>query len=118
MSTELKKKYGLLTAICLVVGTVIGSGVFFKAQDVLKMTGGNMITGILAWAITGLVMLACILAFAIISTKHEKVNGVVDHLLSRHDFYTGVGFRTLFRCIYEKRQSEFRILQCGQCRWC
>ena len=79
MSTELKKKYGLMTAICLVVGTVIGSGVFFKAQDVLKLTGGNMVTGILAWAITGLVMLACILAFAIISTKYEKVNGVVDY---------------------------------------
>ncbi|MBE6671995.1 MAG: APC family permease [Ruminococcaceae bacterium] len=79
MSSELKKKYGLMTAICLVVGTVIGSGVFFKAQDVLKLTGGNMVTGILAWAITGLVMLACILAFAIISTKYEKVNGVVDY---------------------------------------
>ena len=79
MGTELKKKYGLLTAICMVVGTVIGSGVFFKAQDVLNLTGGNMVTGILAWAITGAVMLSCILAFAIISTKYEKVNGVVDY---------------------------------------
>ena len=79
MSSELKKRYGLLTAICLVVGTVIGSGVFFKAQDVLEMTGGDMITGILAWVITGAVMLACILAFAVITTKHEKANGIVDY---------------------------------------
>ncbi len=79
MSTELQKRYGLLTAICLVVGTVIGSGVFFKAQDVLNETGGDLPTGILAWAISGLIMLASILAFAVMATKYEKVNGVVDY---------------------------------------
>ena len=35
---KLTKKYGLITAICMVVGTVIGSGVFFKAQNVLAVT--------------------------------------------------------------------------------
>ena len=35
------KKYGLLTAIAMVVGTVMGSGVFFKAEAVLKATGGK-----------------------------------------------------------------------------
>ena len=32
MENKLKKKYGLLTAICMVVGIVIGSGVFVKDQ--------------------------------------------------------------------------------------
>ena len=40
------KKYGLPTAICMVVGIVIGSGVFFKAEKVLQATGGNMPLGI------------------------------------------------------------------------
>ena len=35
MKNELKPKYGLLTAIAMVVGIVIGSGVFFKAEKVL-----------------------------------------------------------------------------------
>ena len=39
---KLQKRYGLLTAICMVVGIVIGSGVFFKAQTILQKTGGNM----------------------------------------------------------------------------
>ena len=56
MENKLEKRYGLLTAISMVVGIVIGSGVFFKAQDVLRYTGGNMPTGILAWAIGGAVM--------------------------------------------------------------
>ena len=75
----LNKKYGLLTAICMVVGTVIGSGVFFKAQNVLQATNGNMTQGIFAWIITGIVMGVCAAQFAVMATKFEKVNGVVDY---------------------------------------
>ncbi|MBE6605962.1 MAG: APC family permease [Ruminococcaceae bacterium] len=76
---KLTKKYGLLTAICMVVGTVIGSGVFFKAQNVLNATGGNMPLGIAAWVITGILMLVCSAQFAVMATKYEKVSGVVDY---------------------------------------
>lgn len=76
---KLTRKYGLLTAICMVVGTVIGSGVFFKAQNVLQATGGNMPLGIAAWAITGLIMIICSAQFAVMSTKYERVSGVVDY---------------------------------------
>ena len=76
---KLTKKYGLITAICMVVGTVIGSGVFFKAQNVLAVTGGNMPLGIAAWAITGLIMIICSAQFAVMATKYQRVNGVVDY---------------------------------------
>ncbi len=76
---KLEKKFGLPTAICMVVGTVIGSGVFFKAQNVLAATGGNMPLGIWAWIITGVLMIVCSLQFAIMATKYEKVSGVVDY---------------------------------------
>lgn len=79
MSNQLTKKYGLVTAICTVVGTVIGSGVFFKAEKILNETGGNLPVGILAWIIGGIVMVACAYAFSILATKHEKVSGVVDY---------------------------------------
>lgn len=79
MSTQLNKKYGLLTAICTVVGTVIGSGVFFKAEKILTETGGNLPVGILAWIIGGIIMVACAYAFSILATKHEKVSGIVDY---------------------------------------
>ncbi len=76
---KLQRKFGLFTAICMVVGTVIGSGVFFKAQNVLVATGGNMPLGIAAWAITGLIMIICSAQFAVMATKYEKVSGVVDY---------------------------------------
>lgn len=79
MSNNLQRKYGLFTAICMVVGIVIGSGVFFKAQTILQKTGGDMPMGIVAWIIGGAIMLACLLAFAFMGQKYEKVNGIVDY---------------------------------------
>ena len=79
MSNNLERKYGLFTAICMVVGIVIGSGVFFKAQTILTKTGGNMPMGILAWIIGGAIMLVCLLTFSFMGQKYERVNGLVDY---------------------------------------
>ena len=79
MKNELKEKYGLPTAVALVVGIVVGSGVFFKSDKVLTATGGNLPLGILAWAIGGVVMIACACTFSIMATKYRNVNGVVDY---------------------------------------
>ena len=76
---KLEKKNGLFTAICMVVGTVIGSGVFFKAQTILQKTGGDMPLGILAWLIGGAIMMVCIMTFSFMAQKYEKVNGIVDY---------------------------------------
>ena len=78
-TSKLSKKYGLFTAICMVVGIVIGSGVFFKAQTILQKTDGDLPLGILAWIIGGVIMLVCILAFAMMAQKYIKVNGIVDY---------------------------------------
>ena len=75
----LKKRYGLMTAICMVVGIVIGSGVFFKAQDVLNETGGDVLDGVLAWLIGGAIMIVFASTFAVMATKYERVGGVVDY---------------------------------------
>ncbi|KAF5056118.1 Serine/threonine exchanger SteT [anaerobic digester metagenome] len=79
MSQELSKKFGLFTAIAMVVGIVIGSGVFFKAEKILTATGGNLPLGILSWVIGGLIMISCACTFAIMATKYERVNGIVDY---------------------------------------
>ncbi|MEG2001736.1 MAG: APC family permease [Clostridia bacterium] len=79
MGNNLKKKYGLLTAMAMVIGIVIGSGVFFKAEKVLVATGGNLPLGILAWCIGGAIMVICAYTFAVMATRYEKVNGIVDY---------------------------------------
>lgn len=100
METKLTRKYGLFTAICMVVGIVIGSGVFFKAQTILTKTGGNMPLGILAWIIGGVIMLACALAFSQMAQRYEKVNGIVDYaeatVGSKYSYYVGWFVTTIY----------------------
>ncbi len=79
MENKLTQKYGLFTAIAMVIGIVIGSGVFFKGQNILNATGGNLGTGILAWIIGGAIMIICAITFAGFAMKFQKVNGVVDY---------------------------------------
>jgi len=63
----------------MVVGIVIGSGIFFKAQDVLNETAGNALHGVIAWIAGGLIMVVLATTFAVMATKYEKINGVVDY---------------------------------------
>jgi APA family basic amino acid/polyamine antiporter len=76
---QMQKRYGLWTAIGMVVGTVIGSGVFFKAQSVLSSNGGNMAGSLLTVLLVGLVMLVCSYCFSLLAARTVKVNGLVDY---------------------------------------
>ena len=100
METQLKKKYGLFTAISMVVGIVIGSGVFFKAEKILGVTGGNLPLGILAWIIGGVIMMICSYVFAVMATKYEYVNGVVDYsevtVGKKYGYMMGWFFATIY----------------------
>ena len=79
MNNELKKKYGLVTAICMVVGIVIGSGVFFKATPVFTNNNGDMVMSLLTVLVVGVLMTVCAYTFSILAGQHSKVNGVVDY---------------------------------------
>ncbi len=79
MEQNISKKYGLPTAIAMVVGIVIGSGIFFKAEKILNATGGDLTTGLLAWVIGGAIAVASACAFAIMATQYQRAGGVVDY---------------------------------------
>lgn len=75
----LGKRYGLPTAICMVIGTIIGSGVFFKAERVLSSTHGDLKLGILAWLVGAFIMLVSAYTFSLMAEKYSFVNGAVDY---------------------------------------
>ena len=75
----MQKRYGLFTAISMVVGIVIGSGIFFKATKVLANNNGDMGRSLLTVGIVGAIMLICSFVFANLASRYEKVNGVVDY---------------------------------------
>lgn len=96
----MEKRYGPFTAIAMVVGIVIGSGVFFKAQTVLEKTGRSMPLAIAAFLIGGAVMLICTLTFSFIASTGENANGVVDYAQScvgkKYAYYVGWFLSTIY----------------------
>ena len=100
MDTKLKEKYGLPVAIAMVIGIVIGSGVFFKAEKILNVTGGDQKLGIYAWLIGGAIMVVCAYTFAIMATRYSYVNGLVDYaevtLGAKYAYYLGWFMSTIY----------------------
>ena len=64
METALTKKYGLFTAIAMVVGIVIGSGVFLK-QRLCEGYRRQHAVRYCRLGIVGLIMIVCSYTFAI-----------------------------------------------------
>ncbi len=76
----LKKNFGVMTAISVVVGSVIGAGVFFKPQAIYMATGGAPGMGMLAWIFGGLASIFAALTFAEIAVLIPKTGGMVSYL--------------------------------------
>lgn len=76
----LKRKYGLWMAVAMMVGIVIGSGIFFKADDVLIKSGGSLPLALLAWLVGGLIMVFSVYSFSFAAGKISKSNGLVDYI--------------------------------------
>ena len=78
MVEKLTRRYGLFTSICLVVGTVIGSGIFFRNDQVFAVVGGNMMMGIAAWVIGGIIALSFAYVFGTLASADEKTAGLSE----------------------------------------
>ncbi|MCL2383811.1 MAG: APC family permease [Oscillospiraceae bacterium] len=75
----LKRQYGLFVSICIVVGFIVGTGIFWRPGRVLYEAGGDMWMGVLAWVAGGLIISTCVYMFAIMGSRYEKIHGMVDY---------------------------------------
>ena len=75
----LKKQIGLREAITLVIGMVIGSGIFFKPSIVFSNAGSPTL-GILAWVAGGIITMTSALTIAEIAAAIPKTGGVFIYL--------------------------------------
>ena len=80
------KRYSLFTAICLIVGICIGSGIFFKSDNILIATDGNVALGVamMLLAATTIVFGGLTLArFAARTTGHGGLIAYAEEFLGR-----------------------------------
>ena len=75
----LKKDINLFEAILLVVGIVIGSGVFFKPSAVFKATGAPGL-GMIAWVLGGIISMCGALCIAELGSAIPKTGGLIIYL--------------------------------------
>ncbi|SFS70401.1 APC family permease [Marininema halotolerans] len=76
---QLKREIGFIVALSLVVGTVIGSGVFVAPGAVITEAGGSTMA-LLAWLLAGLLTMAGGLTIAEVSTQIYKTGGLYVYL--------------------------------------
>lgn len=113
MNAKVKKQYGLWTGIAMVVGIVIGSGVFIKADDVLTQAGGDLKISLLAWLVGGIIMVASGFCFAVFATKVTKYNGVIDYVEVSTNKKVGYGLGWLVSTFYYPIISSIVTLIAG-----
>ena len=58
------KRFGFFTALSMVIGSVVGIGIFFKNGGVFATTEGNSISVLIAWILGGIISLFAALSFA------------------------------------------------------
>ena len=78
-SNNLQKKYGLLTAICLVVGAVIGSGIFFVNETIFGRVGGNLTQAVIAWLIGGAIMFVMMWVWGQLASGKAGMGGLMEY---------------------------------------
>lgn len=78
-SGQLKKEIGLAVAMSLVMGTVIGSGIFMKPGKVIEATGSSSMA-LLAWVLGGILSIAGGLTIAEVSVRIPKTGGLYVYL--------------------------------------
>lgn len=76
---QLQRSMGLTTGISIVVGTIIGSGIFFKQAQVLSITGST--TGaLLAWLFGGLITLMAGLTISELGSRIPSTGGLYVYI--------------------------------------
>lgn len=76
---ELKKTVTFVEAVAIVIGSIIGSGIFLKPGIVLA-NAGSPLAGIMAWVVGGIITLASALTIAEVASAIPKTGGLYIYL--------------------------------------
>lgn len=73
------KRYGLWTAITMIVGICIGSGIFFKSDNILIATKGSIVLGVLLFVLAAMAIIFGSLTIAQLSSRTDKPGGLISY---------------------------------------
>jgi APA family basic amino acid/polyamine antiporter len=76
---EFTRGLGLFDAVMVVVGAMIGSGIFIVSADMARQTGspGGLLTG---WVVTGILTVAAALSYGELASMMPRAGGMYVYL--------------------------------------
>lgn len=74
----MKQKLSFLTVLALVIGSVIGTGIYFKIGIVFSRVGNDVTLSLIVWIIGGIITLASALVVAELGSRLSDDGGVVS----------------------------------------
>lgn len=92
------KSYGLFTTIAMIVGIVVGSGIYFRADDIFAYTNGNLMLALLVLAMGSVCIIFGALSLSQLSKRCDDSGGLVayfEHFISKR-MASGFGYFQLF----------------------
>ncbi|WP_180326487.1 APC family permease [Raoultibacter phocaeensis] len=93
-----QKKYGFFTALAMIIGICIGSGIFFKSDNVLAATGGSITLGVVLFCLAAFAIVFGGIAFSELAARTEGPGGLIAYaetFVGRR-FGVAVGWFTIF----------------------
>ncbi len=87
-----RRTYGLITAITMITGIIIGSGIFFKSDDILAYANGNVLVGVILWCVAAVAVVFGAMTIAQLATRTDKPGGVVTYA----EDFVGMGTSCMF----------------------
>ena len=79
-TSALSRSLGQRDLILIVIGTVIGSGIFLVPSTVLRQTGGNVTVALLVWVVAGVLSLLGALTYAEMGAAKPDAGGLYVYI--------------------------------------
>lgn len=76
----MKKKISRNQALLTAVGYMIGSGIFFRADDIIASTQGDIVAAIISWIIISFALINAGVVIALIASDHEVDGGFIGYI--------------------------------------
>ena len=78
--TELKRTLGLRDLVLIVIGTVIGSGIFIVPATTLQQAGGSVSVALLVWLVAGVLSLLGALTYGEMGAMNPDAGGLYVYI--------------------------------------
>lgn len=76
----MNKKISFTEALLTAIGMCIGSGIFFRADNILTFTEGNLSVAILAWLVLGLTLVFAGIGMSVLASRSDREGGIVGYM--------------------------------------